>query len=323
MRPVTIAAVLGLGIAGLGWATMPYPVTAPNLVVEIPELPELDDWLTAAEQRINDTYGLVPGTEKRIRWQVPGEKTGVAVVYLHGYSASRQETAPLPETLADALHANLFETRLSGHGHQRAPMAGVTAEHWIRDAAEAIAVGSRIGDRVIVFAVSTGATAVMALHGSPVLEPVTDIILMSPNFRPVDPASGWVTGPFGPQLTRLIAGSERSWEPRNEAQGRYWTTRYPTDAVIEVMRLVDEANRKLPAEFDQRILTLVSLHDRVVSAEITLDAFEMMNAPDKELVLIDAIEGTSNHVLAGDIVAPGNTASITATILRFLRRPAP
>ncbi|MDD4273595.1 MAG: hypothetical protein PHG14_07705 [Desulfobacter postgatei] len=37
-------------------------------------------------------------------------------VYIHGFSATRKETAPLSDLVAKTLNANLFYTRLSGHG---------------------------------------------------------------------------------------------------------------------------------------------------------------------------------------------------------------
>ena len=54
---------------------------------------DLDSYLAASEAQFSD---IVPNTEKTIIWaSEPGQKTDIAVVYLHGFSATRQETAPL------------------------------------------------------------------------------------------------------------------------------------------------------------------------------------------------------------------------------------
>ena len=84
----------------------------------------IEAWIKDREAAVEARYGLIDGTEQRIPWQTPGKRTPIAVVHLHGFSASRQETAPLADVVADALGANLYETRLSGHGHASEPMAG-------------------------------------------------------------------------------------------------------------------------------------------------------------------------------------------------------
>ena len=77
---------------------------------------DIESYLAESEQRAGAGAPLIPGTEKRIRWSAGREPTDYAIVYLHGFSATRQELAPMLDRLADALGANLFETRLAGHG---------------------------------------------------------------------------------------------------------------------------------------------------------------------------------------------------------------
>ena len=61
------------------------------------------------------------------------------------------------------LQANLYEARLSGHGLTENPLANVRAENWLQDAADALATGAAIGDRIIVIGTSTGATLAAAM----------------------------------------------------------------------------------------------------------------------------------------------------------------
>ncbi|TIX10328.1 MAG: alpha/beta hydrolase, partial [Mesorhizobium sp.] len=65
------------------------------------------------------------GLEKEIIWANPmvHAKTPLAMVYIHGFSASKGEVRPLPDDVADELGANLFYTRLTGHGQDGAAMA--------------------------------------------------------------------------------------------------------------------------------------------------------------------------------------------------------
>jgi hypothetical protein len=117
---------------------------------------DLDEWLATSEREISEANSIIPGTEKRIRWYQGSSniKTPYSVVYFHGFSATRQEIAPVGDLVADALQANLFETRLTGHGQRRNALVGVRAEDWLDDAAEALAIGEAIGNEIIVMGTS-------------------------------------------------------------------------------------------------------------------------------------------------------------------------
>ena len=219
---VAAAAAAAL-LSGMAWLTTP-----PALVnaAAWPQLPDdIEAWLADTERRVAAQYALIPDTEKRVTWHgEPGTRTPHAVVNLHGFSATRQETAPLAEQVATALGANLFETRLSGHGHTKQPMHEVRAEDWLADTAEALAIGARLGDRIIVIGTSTGGTLALAMSNHQAADTVSDIVLISPNIQPSDANAAWLTRPAGPLIARLVAGDTRSWEAHNEQQARYWTT---------------------------------------------------------------------------------------------------
>ena len=284
-----------------------------------PALPaDLDAYVTAGETRASEQYPLVPGTEKRIRWQTPGAKTDFAIVYLHGFSGSRQGMAPVQDRLADALSANLFETRLAGHGRARAGLDAVRAEDWLADTAEALAIGSRLGERVILIGTSTGATLAMAMAGEPAMADVAAIVMVSPNFRPFDPMSAWITRPGGTWLLRMLVGDSHSFEPANDQQARFWTTTYPSAAIVEMMRLVDFVDAKLPLELGQPVLTLYSEHDLVVSPDATLEALEQLDTPVKKTIELGEVGDRMNHLLAGTVLSPESTDRVVDLIHEFI-----
>ena len=100
----------------LAGSTAPTPRAPPPA-----DLAELDGWLHASEAAFTD---LRPGTNKGIVWHgADRQRRPWAVVYLHGFSASRLETAPLAEVVAQALGAHVFYTRLTGHGRGGQAMA--------------------------------------------------------------------------------------------------------------------------------------------------------------------------------------------------------
>lgn len=284
-----------------------------------PQLPaDVETWIGDRERDVEGRYGLVDDTHKRLLWRTPGGRTPYAVVYLHGFSATRKETAPLAERVAERLGANLFETRLAGHGHVRNPMYGVRAEDWLDDAAEAIGIGARLGERIVLIGTSTGGTLALAACARICAGRVSDIVLISPNFAPRDASAQWVTRPGGPLLARLVVGDTRTWTPHNELHARYWTTSYPVTAAIEMMRLVDHLQSELPLRIDQDLLVFISPDDSVVSPAATRDGYAAIAAPRKELVEIRTTGDPDAHVLAGDILSPDTTDELAARIVEFV-----
>ena len=158
------------------------------------------------------------------------------------------------------------------------------------------------------------------MNDHPSAQSVSDIVLISPNLQPRDGKASWLTRPAGPLIARLVTGDTRSWKAHNEQQARYWSTSYPIEAAVEVMRLVDLLNSRLPMRLEQNLLVLLSPADEVVSPQATRQAFERISAPQKRLIEIEDAGDPSNHVLAGDILSPGNTAGVAAIIVDFVLR---
>lgn len=290
-------------------------IAAPRLPDPAAGTAALDAWLAAGEARYPD---IVPGAEKTIVWAHPDRRrTPLAVVYLHGYTATRQETAPLCDRFAAALGANLYYARLTGHGRSPAALGEATAEDWLRDAAEALAIGRTLGERVIVVGTSTGGTLALWLAQRPDASAIAAQVLISPNLGPRDERSTLLAGPWGYQLQRLLIGEEYRWQPHNALHARYWTWRYPARALVPMMALV-KLVRGSPLE-DIRVPTLVvhSPRDTVVSPARIEAAYARLGSPAKRLVRIVDSEDPAQHVIAGDILSPRGTDAVLAAMLDF------
>lgn len=318
-RVALVVLVLGGGLLALGgWWTRP-PALIPEFSDNVDPGEDPDAYLARAEANAASRYGIVAGTEKRIIWRDGVHtRTPFAVVYLHGFSATRQEIHPVPLRVARALGANLFETRLTGHGRRREEMVGVKAENWLRDGAEALAIGAAIGERLVVVGTSTGATLALTLARHPLFANVDSLILLSPNFGPAAAGSELATGPYGPQLTRLMAGDEHTWIAANDEQERFWTTRYPTDAIIEMLRLVKLADSLTDEIRVPSALLIYSPQDDVVSVPRLLDGFERLPARRKAVIAVKEPRSLSRHVLTGSILAPAETLPTVERIMEFL-----
>lgn len=70
--------------------------------------------LKQLRQQISDIETQVPGlidrTEKSIVFSSESrpKRTDYCVLYIHGFSATRQEISPVPENIAKSLHANYY-----------------------------------------------------------------------------------------------------------------------------------------------------------------------------------------------------------------------
>nr|WP_168990475.1 alpha/beta fold hydrolase [Aureimonas flava] len=266
---------------------------------------------------------LRPQAEKEIVWAYPASraKTPLAIVYIHGFSASKGETRPLADDVARALGANLFYTRLSGHGRDAAAMEQAEVGDWIDDFAEAMAVGRAIGERVVVIGTSTGATLSTVAASRPDLsEGLAALIEVSPNFALRDWRSFLLTVPFArelmPYLSSQTYGSER---PAAEAATGVWTATYPTAALLPMARLTEVANGLDVSAIRTPALFVYSLRDEVVRPERTEAIAARWGGPH-ETILVDDSTDPSQHVIAGDIRSPATTEPLARRIADWLRR---
>ena len=278
---------------------------------------DLISHLAASEAAYPD---ITPGAEKTIIWANPQhQQTELAIVYLHGFSATRQETAPLCDDLAVSLAANLFYTRLTGHGRSNAAMAEASAGDWLKDAEEALAIGKRLGRKVIIIGTSTGGTLATWLAATQNDPQVLAYVLLSPNFAPKDPAAQVLTWPWAANFAPLLLGPERQWTPLNSEQARFWTHRYPTRALLPMMALVNTVNR-LPLEQIQTPLLMIhAADDQVVSAAAASNAFGHFGSATKQRVELSNSQDPSRHILAGRIIAPQDTERVARLIEQFVR----
>lgn len=285
--------------------------------IELPD--DLDQYLATSEAQFTD---LVPNTQKTIIWADPVHKTRtpLAVVYIHGFSATRQEMAPLSDRLAEQLGANLFYTRLTGHGRTGQALAEATVNDWINDVAEAIEIGRRLGDKVIIIGTSTGAPLVTWLVGTHYFEDeVAALVFLSPNFGLKQRGSELLMWPWGHVMVRLMIGRERNINPVNELHKYYWTDIYPVEALLPMRGAVELAREIDLNQIKQPVIIFYSPLDQVIDPQRVPLVFEQFGSSQKRLVPIEVTQDPRNHLIAGDIVSPANTNMIVQDILDFLQ----
>ena len=284
--------------------------------VEVPA--DVDAWLRASEDSVP---GIRPGDGKEVVWAHADRRaTEVSVVYLHGFSADRHEIAPIPAEIARALDANVFYTRLAGHGRDGAAMGDATAQDWLQDTEEALAVGRRIGRRVLLIGTSTGGTLATWAAAQQRWHPaLLAVVLVSPNFGVRDGRADMLLWPWGGLLARVVAGPERCFQAVNAEHRRHWTTCYPTGALLPMMALVEHVRSLDPTRIVTPVLVLYSPDDGVVDPTATERVFAGFASRIKRIEPVEGSAEGEHHVLAGAILSPAYDDTVVTDVLDFLR----
>lgn len=290
---------------------------------KLPDVPEsallLEQYVEGTESGYQD---IKQGTEKRIVWNNPEMRshTEWVVVYLHGFSGSRQEVVPFCDDLARALGANLFYQRLAGHGLPSEALSKGNIQLWMNDAAEALAIGKRLGKRVLLVGTSTGATLSLLATLEAGDEGPNALVLISPNFGPSHFAANMALWPGAPIWVPLLFGKVWHWAPINEDHRRYWSCDYPMRANLEMMAVVTCGRAARLENICCPVLCFYSEQDRIVKPELIVQYFAAIGSQCKELVEVGPSGDPRGHVLAGKILAPENTDRLCGHTLSFIQQ---
>ena len=258
------------------------------------------------------------GCEARIIWA--GEaatQTDLCLVFIHGFSASPEEIRPVPDKVAAALGANLYFARLTGHGQGGPAMATATLEAWRKDVGDALRVGRALGRRILLMGCSTGATlCTLAAAGGAEL---AGMVHVSPNFGLRNRLAQTLldlpgVGTWGPWLT----GRERYFAPINAENEAFWTTRYPTRAVVPMGEAIRAVRAAKLGTITAPGLFVLCPDDKVVSAAETAKVMARWGGPTaRHLVTPGPADDPNCHVIAGDVFSPGQTEGVVAATLAW------
>ncbi len=317
MDPPFLIISIGVGVALLVLAIL-GPRESADYTLELPDLPnDLDAYLIKAEAQV---HNLKPDNEKKIVWAgQKGRKTPWSIIYFHGFSASRMETSPLSEKVASEIGANLFLSRLTGHGRDFDGMRDCSVNAWMNDALEAVKIAKRLGERVLVIAMSHGALLAALAATETKIGGIDAMVLMSPNFKPKNWRAPILTWPWGKFIAHCIKGKTFSWRIQRDEQEKYWTMSMPTQSLLPLMAMVKLGQKRDLGKLSLPLLIFYCPEDKVVSAKAIESVFARIQSKRKQLIAVEAVEDENRHVLAGDILAPSATEPIAGQIIDFLR----
>ncbi len=279
------------------------------------DIEDIDNLLESQEKMVRE---LRPGTEKKVLWaQDNGVKTKTSIVFIHGFSASRVETNPVVDLIAAKLNANVYFTRLRGHGQDGRALAEATYEDLLDDTIKAIEIGKLIGDNVVLIGCSTGCSLIhIALDQN---QDIKAAIYISPNFGPKPIKGQALRIPGAKLLVPLIFGQEHSIEAKNDEYVTCWTTKYPTNALFTIKTTVLSAHQVDHYAIRVPIMMWFSDEDKVVNAKWTRKIASMMgdNVTLQNPSLTEQ-DDPACHGIVGDILSPSQTSGAVDKLLKWL-----
>ncbi|APS98826.1 carboxylesterase [Borreliella mayonii] len=285
---------------------------------------EIDNYLLKEELQFN----LEDNTKKEIIWyKEKAQKTKYSVVYIHGFGASKNEIYPVPNNIAKALNANIFFTRLKGHGiNNKNAFRGITTQDWLRDIDEAINIGKLIGDKLILIGTSNGGTAsIWALANYP--NEINSVVLISPNIFPYDKRTNIIYYPWGRQIAYLITGGYNKFETKEYKRKEHMTIKsysskvQHVDAIIAMMGLVTLLNSY---NFDEIKTPLIITHtpnDHTVDP-VKINEFIKNYGGEKKDIPIILLENSHAHLHIGNqsYKSAQNTSYFTKYAVDFINK---
>lgn len=295
------------------------PVFSPGLP-DVPSDPSaLEEYVRAREA----SHKLKPENEAVIIWNdSTRSRTPYAVLYLHGFSASRMEGDPVHRDFAKEFGCNLYLSRLSDHGIDTTEaLLSFTADRFWESAKEALAIATQLGEKVIIMSTSTGSTVALKLAAD-YPESVHALINLSPNIAINNGAAFLLNDPWGLQIARqVMGGNYRDKGADPEDHGRFWNNKYRLEAAVQLQELIEET--MTDETFDRVTQPCLTLYyykneteqDPEVRVDAMLRMHEKISTPS-DLKVAVAIPGAGAHVI-GSSLTSGAVRAVYAEIEKF------
>jgi len=299
---------------------IPTPEYPEDLPVYPYNLQQLKDKITTSEA----TFHTRIDNQARIIWydSVP-KKTEYSIIYLHGFAGSYQDGYPVNVNIADTLHANIYLARWAGHGLKPPySLNNFTPDNSWTSAKEALAIGKRIGKKVIIMSTSTGGTLALKLAAT-YPESVYAMINMSPNVEDDMPGTFLLNSHWGYEIANLISlGDNKKIEHEQKIARHYWDTIYPSKALVDLQVLV--GTTMTPETFKKittPVLTLFYIKnafekDEHVEVSEYPEVYDKLSTSGSKKKLV-ALKTPETHFVGSEIKSK-DTEIVEVEIVKFL-----
>lgn len=305
MKALNVLAIIVLLLI-IFYLAGPQPAN-PHYETQLPAVPSSSTLLENFVDSQETSYKIKQGNEAKIVWYNDSLKfqTEYAIVYLHGFSASEREGDPVHRNFAKQFGCNLFLSRLQDHGiDTTSPLGKFTAEGIWNSALQALAIGKKLGKKVLLMSTSTGGTLSLKLAAE--FPEIAGLILLSPNIEINDNKAWMLNNPWGGQVAQLILGKYRTVPDTTALYAKYWNNRYLTSSVVQLEQLLETTmTASVFEKISQPVLLLYYYkneleQDPVVKVSAMKKMFQQLHTPDS-LKLQVALPNTGDHVLGSPI----------------------
>lgn len=216
--------------------------------------------------------------------RVSEEKTPIAIVYIHGFGASRGEGEEVTNKLSEYFGANTYYLRLPGHGTNPEDHLHTNFQKYLQDAEDSLIYARELGQKTVLIGTSMGgniASYLAAKHP----ELVDSLVLASPFYDFDDPSAHMFRFHWGKSFIDAIKGEMRisKTDPKDES-GKYWYLDQYYGAIqnlLDLKRFVDKDN-PFPRITAPTLLMYYykseTEHDFVASVPAMLHAFHQIQS---------------------------------------------
>jgi esterase/lipase len=322
MKKVFAFLILGLLVFYLVGPTPDEPLYADELP-DLPPLEQLQHFVAENES----SFDIKPDNEAEIVWHDPANKTqtDVAIVYLHGFTASKREGSPVHRYIARYFGCNLYLARLADHGIRTdEALLDYTAEAVWQSAVEAYAIGKKLGREVIIMSTSTGGT--LALKLAATYPDIKALVNYSPNIEINDPAAFLLNDPWGLQIARIVFGGNYRDLNKDEEYRKYWYDKYRLEAIAELQELIETAateetfNQVTCPVFNGVYYKDEEHQDDVVRVSAVREMHEELGTPSGEKELKEFPDAGTHVIAYGE--SSGAIEAVESATVRFLEETA-
>ncbi len=297
--------ILGIFTLGLGIYFWPFGHTdeIDYLKPTVPtDFNALEEYVANKETTTKD---IRTGNEANFYWQDSLAKTEYSIVYLHGFSASHVEGDPVHYAISDKFGYNMYLSRLARHGiDSKTELGELTSQEFVDSALEAIEIGKKIGDKVILLGCSTGGTlGLAAMAHDPEIHAG---IFYSPNIDIYDQNSKLLTMPFGLKLAQLIQGSKTRVVNLPPICHDFWTMEYVLEALVSLRKLLNSTmTEETFKKITQPVLSVVwyeneEIQDKTISTDAVEKMIEQLST-SKEKKQFLKLASVGAHVMCSDM----------------------
>ena len=283
--------------------TLPYLIN--TIKVSFPSISINTDVERYLLNKENTFDNIHPEAKKKIIWyEDKNHITEYSIVYLHGSFATGYQQQDVLIKVAKKLKANLFLSRLSGHGAGYEATKKLEAKHFYEDAAEAVAIGNKIGKKTILMGFSAGGTfALMAAKDKKLYEKIDQLILIAPWTPKISfPYFIAATGLFFKSYYKFNFPSffnlpREKWDP-------FWVNEFDRNLPQQLWKAAYSGKGLEYLDTNIPLLIFYEEKDRVVRAKGVKKIFEDWKGPKKIINNDTNLGGFNYHDIIGILNTP-------------------